>query len=375
MTDRQRFIETLLFGKPDKIPFNPGEPRKSTLKTWHKQGLPEGADWNEYLREKIGIEPLLPGKQSADVWIEHIMIPQFEEKVIEKKERSQIVQDWKGNICEISNEYDVTYLRNPIDFVTRRWISCPVSNRNDWESMKTRYNPDEPSRIPENITEIAKKLKNRNYVIGFEFPGPFWQMREWLGAENICMLFIEDPEFVRDMVSFWTDYISALLEKVLPYLDADFIHISEDIAFKQKSFISPKMMREFLQPTYRQWNEIVKAGNCPVYMMDSDGFIGDIIPVWIESGFNACDPVEVAAGNDINKFRNIYGKKMAFLGGVDKQAMAKGGSIIRDEMNRIEPVVRSGGYIPSCDHGIPSDVGWNEFLEYCDILARMTGWK
>jgi len=375
MTDRERFIETLLFGKPDKIPFNPGEPRESTLKTWHKQGLPEKADWNKYLREKIGVEPLLPRKQSADVRIEHRMIPQFEEKIIKKKERSQIVQDWKGNICEISNEYDVSYLRNPIDFVTRRWISCPVSNRNDWESMKTRYNPDEPSRIPKNITEIGKKLKNRNYVIGFEFPGPFWQMREWLGAEKICMLFIENPEFVGDMASFWTDYISALLEKVLPYLDADFIHISEDIAFKQKSFISPKMMREFLQPAYRQWHEIVKDCNCPVYMMDSDGFIGGIIPVWLESGFNACDPVEVAAGNDINEFRKICGKQMAFLGGVDKRAMAKGGSIIRNEMNRIEPVIKSGGYIPSCDHGVPSDIGWSEFQEYCDILARMTGWK
>jgi hypothetical protein len=48
------------------------------------------------------------------------MIPEFEEKVIERKERSQIVQDWKGNICEISNEFDIRYLRNAIDFVTRR---------------------------------------------------------------------------------------------------------------------------------------------------------------------------------------------------------------------------------------------------------------
>jgi len=66
---------------------------------------------------------------------------------------------------------------------------------------------------------------------------------------------------------------------------------------------------------------------------------------------------------------------MGYKGGVDKRAMAKGGQVIRDEMARLEPVIKSGGYIPGCDHGIPSDVGWHQMLEYCDILARMTGWK
>ncbi|MFQ6115966.1 MAG: hypothetical protein ACE5NG_18045, partial [bacterium] len=164
-------------------------------------------------------------------------------------------------------------------------------------------------------------------------------------------------------------------EKVLPYLSVDLIHISEDIAYKGKPFISPKMMREFLQPCYRQWHDIIKTHNCPIYMMDSDGYISDIIPVWIDSGFNACDPVEVAAGCDINALRRTFGKQMAFRGGVDKRAIAKGGSVIANEMARIEPVLKSGGYIPGCDHGVPADVGLSQYLEYCEILARMTGWQ
>ncbi|MCL5019082.1 MAG: hypothetical protein M1426_01205 [Patescibacteria group bacterium] len=303
------------------------------------------------------------------------MIPQFEEKVIEKKERTLIVQDWKGNICEISSEFDPTYLRFPKDFVTRRWISCPVKNWTDWELIKSRYKAEDPDRIPDNIADLGKQTENRDYVIGITFSGPFWQMREWLGAEDLCMLFIDDPALVRDMVKFWADYLSRLLERILPYVTMDFVHISEDIAYKQHAMISPEMVREFLQPSYRQWNEIIKSNRCPVYMMDSDGYIGELLPIWIESGINACDPVEVAAGNDINEFRSVFGNKIAFLGGIDKRAIAKGGSIIRDEMVRLEPVVRNGGFIPGCDHGIPSDVGWNEFVEYCEILARITGWK
>lgn len=75
------------------------------------------------------------------------MNPEFEEKVLEVKEGSLIVQDWKGNICEISKAYDVTYLRWAKDFVTRRWIRCPVESWSDWEAMKSRYRADDPTRL------------------------------------------------------------------------------------------------------------------------------------------------------------------------------------------------------------------------------------
>jgi len=36
MTPRERYLKTILFDKPDKIPFSPGGPRESTLKAWHQ---------------------------------------------------------------------------------------------------------------------------------------------------------------------------------------------------------------------------------------------------------------------------------------------------------------------------------------------------
>jgi uroporphyrinogen decarboxylase len=109
--------------------------------------------------------------------------------------------------------------------------------------------------------------------------------------------------------------------------------------------------------------------------MDSDGFIGELIPIWIESGINVCDPIEVAAHNDINDFRRRFGRRMAYRQGIDKRAIAKGGRTMRDELKRIEPVVKAGGYIPGCDHGVPPDISWQNFVDYSRLLARMTGWR
>jgi uroporphyrinogen decarboxylase len=302
------------------------------------------------------------------------MIPEFEEKVIERKSGSQVVQDWKGNVCEISNEFSLRHLRDAIDFVTRRWVKCPVETRADWQDMKRRYDASDPKRYPQDAAERGRRLARRDHWVVWYFSGPFWQLREWLGFERLCMLFLDDPDWVREMVEFWTEHVARLLENGLRYMVPDMVHLSEDMAYKEHAMISPAMTREFLLPCYRRWAGIVSRGGCPFLAMDSDGHVGELIPIWIEAGINVCDPMEVAAGNDLPAYRRRFGRRVAFRGGVDKRAMARGGRAIEVELERLRPVVESGGYIPSCDHGVPADVSWPNFVRYTGLLARMTGW-
>lgn len=97
MNARQRFIETLLFGKPDRVPLVPGNARESTLNTWKSQGLPESISKNEvisYAYSQAGGTYEWP-EDGERFPVNERMIPQFEEKVIEERERSRIVQDWR----------------------------------------------------------------------------------------------------------------------------------------------------------------------------------------------------------------------------------------------------------------------------------------
>lgn len=374
MTDRERFLETLLFGTPDKIPFGPGGPREKTLKRWHQEGLPEGRSWVDVLYEQIGIKVEKTDHSGPRVSVNFRMIPTFEEKVLEHKDGHYIVQDWMGNITEISDEYDYTYIRNAKDFVTRKWHKFPVENRKDFEEMKKRYDPDDPSRYPEDFDDGVEKAKDRDYVVTAGFSGAFWQLREWCGFEPLCMMFIDDPDFVREMIEFWTDYTSRTIRRLLDANIVDRLGISEDMAYKEKSMISPGMAREFLQPAWTRWAKDARQAGVPVVDLDSDGKIDELIPIWIDSDINVCDPIEVAAGNDINEFRKMFGKKIGYRGGVDKRCIAKGGKIIEQELARIEPVLKDGGFIPGCDHGVPHDVSWPNFIHYSRLLAEMTGW-
>jgi len=99
------------------------------------------------------------------------------------------------------------------------------------------------------------------------------------------------------------------------------------------------------------------------------------MPLWLEAGFNCFFPAEVAAGNDIVAYRQAYGHQMAYIGGIDKRALAAGGTAMQTEVLRVvPPLLKKGGFIPGCDHGVPPDISWPNYVDYARLLAELTGW-
>lgn len=384
MTQRERFLETLLFGAPDRIPFSPGGPRESTLRAWHAQGLPEGGDYMDAVRALVDAErakrglpagDFAPNQAEVEIGVSFLIVPTFEEKVLEHRDGHYIVQDWMGAVTEISDEYDYTYIRSARDFVTRKWHRWPVESWADWdERIKWRLDAHEPARFPADFEARCKALNQRDYPLTLRFNGPFWQLREFCGMEGLCTLMLEQPGLVHEMARTWRDFCSALMARILERVTPDMFHLSEDMCFKEHPMISPEMCEEFCAPCYRQWHDQARAADVPLFAIDSDGRNDLLIPVWMNCGVNCIDPLEVAAGNDINALREQYGKRLAFRGGIDKRAMAAGGDVLRRELERVRPVIDDGGYIPSCDHGVPPDISWPNFQDYALQLAAMTGW-
>lgn len=374
MNERERYLATLLFQSPDRIPFEPGTPRESTLRRWHTEGMPSPTDWYVALCDAIGLPRPSPGPKTQP-GVNFRMHPTFEERILDHREGHYLVQDWMGNIIEISDAYDPTYIRSAKDFVTRKWHAFPVTQPSDFDAMKQRYHPDDPVRYPPDFDVRVRRLRHRTWVATVSVPGPFWQMREWCGFEPLCMLFLDNPGFVQEMVEFWTEFVCRTLRRAFDSGIVDHLQISEDMAFKGKSMISPAMVREFLLPCWSRWSREARQAGVVLVDMDSDGYVGELLPLWIEAGINVCDPVEVAAGNDLPAMRQIFGRRMAYRGGVDKRCIARAGESLTQELVRLEPVIRSGGYIPGCDHGVPPDVSWSDFVRYGRLLAEMTGWR
>jgi uroporphyrinogen-III decarboxylase len=111
-------------------------------------------------------------------------------------------------------------------------------------------------------------------------------------------------------------------------------------------------------------------------MIDTDGDLTSMIPWLLETGADGIYPMERQAGVDINDIRRQY-PKLLMLGGFDKMVMAKGEAAIRAEFERIMPVMKSGGFIPSVDHQTPPGVSLEDyrlyrrlFEEYIKLLSK-----
>ena len=58
------------------------------------------------------------------------------------------------------------------------------------------------------------------------------------------------------------------------------------------------------------------------------------------------------------------------MDGYDKMVMSKGEEKMRMEFERILPVMKSGGYIPSVDHQTPPEVSLDNYRIYLKLFEE-----
>jgi uroporphyrinogen decarboxylase len=129
------------------------------------------------------------------------------------------------------------------------------------------------------------------------------------------------------------------------------------------------MIHEFLFPYYQQLLANIKSRNIDKnrilhFAVDTDGFTDEVIPIYREIGMDFLYPVEVAAGGDVIDIGRQY-PDLKLRGGFDKRILAKSKESIDKEVDRIMPVMKKrGGFIPDCDHLVPLDVSFENYLHY-----------
>jgi len=129
------------------------------------------------------------------------------------------------------------------------------------------------------------------------------------------------------------------------------------------------MMREFLFPYYQQLLSIIKARQIDksrhlFFQADPDGWAMPVIPVSQELGMDVMSPFEVASGCDVVEIGRQY-PDLVLSGGIDKRILSESRDAIDRMVDRIFPAMRErGGYIPTCDHGVPEEVPYENYLHY-----------
>jgi len=315
---------------------------------WHRQGLPEGRPFYEVL-----------GHDNIE-WYYHIdmdFLPKFEVRILEETGDYRLAVDERGITTKT--------IKNMPPPAMPQWLDFPVKNREDFRKIKPLLDPTTPGRYPANWDDEVVRLKRRDHPVGLHCKGLFMPTRDLMGFENLCMAFYDDPVLIHEIMDHLADFYSAIITKALAEVEFDYAYFCEDLAYKTASMISPKHFNEFMAPNYRKMVDLLHARDIDIIMVDSDGHVDEIIPLWLDLGISGVYPMEVAAGMDVVALRKEYGKDLIMMGGIDKREIARSEKAIDEEMARhVEPILGEGGYIPKLDHAIPPDISWTNMCYY-----------
>jgi len=130
-----------------------------------------------------------------------------------------------------------------------------------------------------------------------------------------------------------------------------------DFGTQKGLFISPAAYRDLYKPFHKAVNDFIhKHSNWKVFI-HSCGSVVELIPDFIEAGFDILNPVQCSAeGMEGQHLKKAFGRNMVFWGGgIDTQKTLPFGTadeVYRQTRERIEMFNKDGGFVFNTIHNI-----------------------
>jgi len=373
MNSRERFLACMRSGAVDRVPAWEIGYWADTLERWYKEGLPRHPDSPTGLSAGAGVKGEFTWRRSEpkdysvscclgfDKGMEKVdgewgAWPPFEREVIWEDDENIKRRDPDGSIVLVRKD------SSTLPHV----LASPVKDRQSWEQLKEeRLRMDLHGRLPAAWPQHVAAYRNRDWPLAIGGPpfGVFSSLRWLFGFDPLMYLFFDDPQFIHEVLNHLAALWMGLFEEVLSHTDVDFAYYWEDMAYKGGAMVSPLIFRQFLTPVYKRINGFFTQRRIDIVLLDSDGDVSGLIPLWLQAGVTGLYPFEVRAGMDVVEMRAQY-PSIQMLGGIDKAVLPEGPGAIDQEIARIAPVVKTGKYIPCIDHYVPPDVPWPYFEYY-----------
>lgn len=366
MNHRERFLRTMKFQTVDRVPDYEFGAWEQTIQRWHNEGLPKEYDgvWsaiNGYFKTDTCFEIYI------NTGLNPNFSPQSKYSILEEKGDHLVILDEDGATCEM--------MKPELGASIPRYLRHAIKTRQDWEKIKAeRLDLTTPGRLPKTIDQLCKSSWSSEDPVVVRIGSLYGWLRNWMGVENLSYAICDEPEWIEEMMEHLTVLCLSVLEKVAGTIKIDVANIWEDMCFRTGPLLSPRHFGQWMVPRYKRITDFLKNEcNCEFTMVDCDGNIHQLAPLWLNGGVNVMFPLEVAH-TDAYQLSKEFGSKMALRGGFDKIALINGKDAIDKEFERISPLFKKGGFIPHTDHLVPPDVSFEDYLYYrkkkCELISR-----
>lgn len=322
MNSRQRFLETMRYGTPDRVPYFEEGIREEVLEAFREQGLSSKADLFRRFptdhREEI--EPDLEPRPKPGAW------PETEEEL---------------------------------------------------GAFTAHLDPADPGRLPVDWKRKVQAWRERDSLLMLRVHRGFFLslgVYGWDRFASVMLRTVHCPGFIRESMRVQGAFAARMAERVLREVEVDAAIFSEPIGSNTGPLISPSMYEDFVLRSYEPLLEVLERFNVAYRVFRTFANARSLIPSILKWGFNALWACEVFLESmDYRDIRKEFGRDLRLIGGIDLDALRQGKEAIRHEVeDKVPPLLADGGYIPLADGRIREDVPLEHYIFYRERLQRVT---
>ena len=365
MNHRERLLRALRFERVDRAPDYEFGAWPQTIERWKQEGMEAPAVVSDGPLERFfGTDDAEFGPQiAANVGL----CPAFETIIIEDRGTNQIVRNSDGAIVEqIKPQYGASI---------PRYLRHAIETREDWTRLRDeRLAAGHPDRLPPFLDALARRLKHTDYPLTIHYGSLYGWPRNWIGVENLSYLLHDNLPLVEEIMEHLTELTLSVLQLLAGKLRFDLGVWSENMAYNRGPMISPRLFRNLVRPRHKRIVDFARRELGVAFnMLDCDGNIHALAPLWLDSGITVMFPVE-AAHTEAGRLAQEHGTKIALRGAFDKRALLGGPAAIGAEFERLRPLLARGGFIPHLDHRVPPEVSLDTYTCYrrrkCEFIGK-----
>jgi hypothetical protein len=244
-----------------------------------------------------------------------------------------------------------------------------VSNMDDYLRVLPKLYPDH-GRAIESMRPWVALQADGEAVVWITLEGFFWFPRTLMGFTKVSLAFYDQPELIHRINRDLTEFNLKILDQIEKVGRPTFATIAEDMSYNNGPMISERHFDEFIAPYYRRIVPRLKEMGAAI-LIDTDGDVTRLVPWVMREGIDGVLPLERQAGVDGMKLRQQF-PRLCMVGHFDKMTMTQGEAAMRNEFERLRPLMASGGFIPSVDHQTPPGVSMDSYLVFRRLLDEYT---
>ena len=319
MNSRERFQETMRYGKPDRVPYFEEGIRDEVLKAW--QVAPD-----------VNLSQMFPSDRHEEIIVDLEPLPKL-----------------------------------------KRW---PAS-RPELKALRQSLDPYDSRRLPTGWPKRVRGWQTRDHVLMLRVHRGFFLsmgVHDWRRFTEVVRLLIEKPEFMREAMAIQGAFAARLAERVLREVEVDGAVFTEPIGGNDRPLISPQMYEKFVLTSYEPVFDVLARYGVETIIFRTFANCRMLIPSILRWGFTCLWACEVnVEAMDYRDLRREFGRDLRLIGGIDLDALRHGKEAIRREVEeKVPPLVADGGYVPLADGRVREDVLFENYVYYRRLLEKVT---